>query len=246
MFDQLRVPKASEIVIDKIKEEITGGRLKPGMRLPSERDLAIIMGVSRPVIREALRMLQFMGIVQMKPGTSGALMLDGNIDVLSGSMTLVLDLKILSHKDVIIVRRALEPLAAELAATQRESEHLRTMAEVVDGMRAGRYHGAEFSAANAHFHITVGEASGNLLVATMMKAISRLIFRNTEMHVRTDEVRDMVVQALSGIYQAISDADPQRARTRMEGLLDNAIAIIEGGVPAGATAGVPGANKDKA
>jgi GntR family transcriptional repressor for pyruvate dehydrogenase complex len=228
VFDRLKVPKASDIVIDKIKEEIAEGRLKTGMRLPSERDLASQLGVSRPVVREALRMLQFMGIVQMKPGTSGALVLDGNIDVLSDSLTLVLDLKHLSHKEVYAVRRALEPLAAELAATHRGTEHLRRLAQVVEGMRSGLYQGADFSAANALFHVTVAEASGSLLVYTMMKAISRLIFRNTEVYVQTESVRQLVCQALSVIYQAIADGEPQIARVRMEELLDQAISVIEG------------------
>ncbi len=227
MFDRLRIPKASDIVIDKIKEEIAEGRLKPGMRLPSERDLATTMGVSRPVIREALRMLRFMGIVEMKPGTSGALLLDGDIDVLSDSLTLVLDLKQLGYSEAMVVRRALEPLAAELAAAHRGPEHLQEMAEVLEGLRSGRYHHAEFSAAIAHFHVTVAEASGNLLVSTMMKAISRLIFRNAEMYLRTEDLRQIAIRNWLAVYQAIADADPCLARAKMEQYLDEATSVME-------------------
>lgn len=227
MFDRLRIPKASDIVIDKIKDEIIEGRLKPGMRLPSERDLADRMGVSRPVVREALRMLQFMGVVEMKPGTSGALVLDGNIDMLSDSLTLILDLKHLDHKDVMIARKALEPLAAELAAERRGPEHLQEMDRLLEGMRSGRYQGADFSAANAHFHVTIAEASGNPLLHITMKAFSRLIFRNVEKYPPDKEQREELIQHLSAIYQAVVDGDSRMARTQMEALLDMAIGVIE-------------------
>lgn len=227
MFHRLRIPKASDIVIDKIKEEIAEGRLKPGMRLPSERDLAILMGVSRPVIREALRMLRFMGIVEMKPGTSGALVLDGNVDVLSDSLTLVLDLKRLSRTEVMTVRRALEPLASELAATYRRPEHLQEMAEVLEGMRSARYRGDEFGAAIAHFHVTIAEASGSLLLSIMMKAISRLIFRYAQMYVRAEDLRQVAIRVSSAIYQAIADGDPQLARAKMEQYLEEVISRQE-------------------
>ncbi|MDO8473101.1 MAG: FadR/GntR family transcriptional regulator [Dehalococcoidia bacterium] len=233
MFNRLRIPKASDIVIDKIREEIAEGRLKPGMRLPSERDLAAQMGVSRPVVREALRTLRFMGIVEMKPGTNGALVLDGNVDVLGKSLTLILDLEHLTHKQIMAVRRALEPLAAELAAIQRTPEHLQEMAEIIEGMNSGRYTGAQFSAANAHFHVTVADASGNPLLYTMTKAFSRLIFRNIEDFRTTkdyelpERIRHVVLQGLPAIYQAIANGHPLQARASMEMLLDEALSNIE-------------------
>lgn len=228
MFNRVRIPKASDMVIERIREEIAQGRLKAGMRLPAERELAAQMGVSRPVVREALRTLRFMGVLDMKPGTTGALLLDRNVDVLGKSLTLILDMEQVSHQEIMAVRRALEPLAAELAAAQRKQEHLHEMGELIQGMDSGRYVGASFSAANAHFHVTVAEASGNPLLHTVTKAFSRLVFRNIEAYGHTELIREVVCRSLPPIYQAIRDQDPRRARRSMEALLDEALAILEG------------------
>lgn len=227
MFNRLRVPKASDLVIDVIREEIAEGRLRPGMRLPSERDLSTHLGVSRPVVREALRTLRFVGIIDMKPGATGALILNGNVDILGTSLTMLVDLDHLGNNQIMLVRRALEPLAAEQAAIERQPEHLQEMEEIVDGITSGRYVGTQFSAGNAHFHVTVAAASGNPLLYTIAKSFSRVIYLNLEAHCPPDVAREVACRGLPAIYQAIAEQDPRRARAAMERLLDEASSNME-------------------
>lgn len=79
----------------------------------------------------------------------------------------------------------------------------------------------------AHFHVTVAEASGNLLVSTMMRAISRLIFRNAEMYLRTEDIKQIANRNGLAVYQAIADADPCLARAKMEQYLEEATSVME-------------------
>src|SRR5215217_2050530 len=108
------VPQRYEQVVRRLSADIAAGRLAPGERLPSERDLARALGVGRASVREALAALANQGLVETRPG-SGSFVADDAVTALRGGSDLSHDA---SPSDVLEARALLEPAVARLAASR--------------------------------------------------------------------------------------------------------------------------------
>lgn len=157
--------------IDKIKDMIVSGELSPGDRLPKEADLADRLGLSRNSLREAVKALSLIRVLDVRQG-DGTYVTSLDPDLLLDALTFVVDF----HRDDSVleflrVRRILEPAAASMAALRVTPDELAAMQKVVDSTTAD----AEpevMLAADMEFHRLVGSASGNSVLASLIESLS--------------------------------------------------------------------------
>ena len=165
-----------ERVVEQIEEAILSGSLKPGQHLPSERELVIQFAVSRPTVREALRVLQSRGLIASRPGVrTGPEVLPLSGAALERSFNTLTRVAALSLSDLVQFRIILETSACRLAASLHDQQQLEAMGSAVDRMAAAVHDAGLFNRADLDFHTAVWEASGNLLLQTSGQAVSSAI-----------------------------------------------------------------------
>ena len=170
----VRRQRAYQQVVAQIEEQILHGTLVVGDRLPAERGLAAMLGVSRAAVREAIRTLQAQGVLHAAVGVGP----DGGTTVcampsqaLSRMLRLHVALSNFPMGDVIEARVMLERWSARLAARSGSEHHLARLAGLVEAMDAVDVDRAEFNDLDTEFHVAIAEAGGNRLVGDMTTAI---------------------------------------------------------------------------
>ncbi|MFT4044033.1 MAG: FadR/GntR family transcriptional regulator [Gordonia sp. (in: high G+C Gram-positive bacteria)] len=168
-FTAIKTQRAYEHIVAQVEAAIASGSLRPGEHLPSEREMMEGFGVSRPTIREALRVLESNGLVRSKHGNPfGPEILEPSTELLHRPMAQLVRTKHLSLSEFLPIRIVLEGLACAIAATTRTAEHLDDLERAVIGMREASNDDADlhrFGEADVAFHSTVWDATGNLLIA---------------------------------------------------------------------------------
>jgi DNA-binding FadR family transcriptional regulator len=153
-----------EQVADQIGELIRLGEYLAGQRLPAERDLARRLGVSRPVVREAMIALELAGLVEVRTG-SGAFVLDHRAEptprVNTGH----------SPSDLLTARMLIEGEIAALAAASATHDDIAAMAGFIDQMVADHDAGRPWSAADLGFHLAIASATGNAALAGVVEQL---------------------------------------------------------------------------
>jgi GntR family transcriptional repressor for pyruvate dehydrogenase complex len=172
----LRVPPRGSAVSDIARQllgQLLSGQLAPGARLPSERQLAQAMGVGRSAVREALKALDVLGILDVRTG-DGTYIKQTSSDLLPDAIEWGLMLGQPRTRDLVEARRHIEALTARLATT-RASEAQR--AELVERMRAMRTarSAQEFVEADIAFHLTLADAAGNSVLASVLARVRSLL-----------------------------------------------------------------------
>jgi GntR family transcriptional repressor for pyruvate dehydrogenase complex len=157
--------------IEKIKDMIVSGELGPGDRLPREPDLAQRLGLSRSSLREAVRALSLVRILDVRQG-DGTYVTSLDPSLLLDALTFVVDLhQDRSVLDLLEARRLLEGEAASLAAQRREEDHLDEMRRLLDEMRAcSRVE--DLVENDIAFHRAITAAAGNPVVAKLLDSLS--------------------------------------------------------------------------
>ncbi|MEJ1090069.1 FadR/GntR family transcriptional regulator [Microbacterium istanbulense] len=166
-------PRAWQVVLEHLERDLLDGRLGPGDHLPSERELSADLGVGRSSVREALRVLEVMGLIRTATGSgpqAGAIV----IATPQGGMSALLRLQVAAQgfplADVVQTRLVLEDAVARALATdsRRDTAEAHRMLEAMD---AAGLTAAEFLALDAQLHLSLAEASGNTVIAAMMAGL---------------------------------------------------------------------------
>lgn len=215
--------RAYELVIAQVEEQITSGSLGVGDRLPPERDLAAMLGVSRAAVREAMRALEAFGVVRAGAGVgrdSGTILTSMSSEALTQFLRLHVALAHFPMDDVIEARVMLERWSVSLAARHATDEHLAELLRLVEAMEDPDITREAFNDCDTGFHLAVAEAGGNRLVADMTSAIRASmegpILRSFH---ATPEWPVLVHDLRTGhrdVYDAILARDPDAAATAME------------------------------
>lgn len=227
----MRVPKASDVLAEDIKERILSGGLSEGDVLPPERELVSQTRLSRATVREALRVLEVQGLLQIKTGRSGgAFVRRPGHDAVTNSIELVIRGQQTRLSTLHEAREAIEPDCAALAAVRRTDDDLRELEESNQDVAEAGDDLIAFRTANIRWHTAVAEAGRNELLLGFMRAISKGIYRATEIEQFTDEaIRATTFQAHARVNAAIRDRDPEAARRRMtrhvHGFADAVLAV---------------------
>lgn len=173
-FEQVRPPRAFEEITAQLRQRVIHGRLKPGDRLPAERELAVKLGVSRNSVREALRVLEMAGVLRLQKGAhGGAFIVSPNGQSVAtalqdmfqlGSVTPAQLTEARLHITDTVVRLACGRITVEqLAALERNVERSRAASD------AGDY--PERSRINLEFHKILAQATGNPVFESVMNGL---------------------------------------------------------------------------
>jgi GntR family transcriptional regulator, transcriptional repressor for pyruvate dehydrogenase complex len=219
----LKRAKTYELVVRQIKDEIFAGRLRPGDRLPGERQMSELLQVSRPAVREAIRILEAMEIVRSRPGNaagSGLIVSTEPSRALSDLLGIHVALSSYSLGEVVNVRLALEVQSVRGIADNVASMDVSQVRETLERMKDPDLDRTSFLDLDTEFHVGLARCSSNALLADLMAALREAVRRPMAVAFDDDEVwperAEMIRAEHAGIFEAIcaGDADEAEARVR--------------------------------
>jgi GntR family transcriptional repressor for pyruvate dehydrogenase complex len=223
-FEAIRRNKVYEEVARQL-ERIILKKLHPGDKLPSERELAESLGVSRSSIRDAIRSLELVGLVEPRQG-AGTVVREISTDVLMNPLTNVLRHKMELVSELIDFRKMLEPSLAARAATHASEEELAEMEEVLRRQDA-KFRGGELAIEeDSEFHYGIAMASGNSVVLKLLDVLMDLLRDTRE---RSLQVEGRPQKSLAGhrrILAAIKKRDAEAAKAAMRHHLEDVEEIV--------------------
>ncbi|GAB4384244.1 FCD domain-containing protein [Albidovulum sp.] len=224
-FRKIEPQKLSRSVVHQIEGLILQGILRPGERLPAERDLAERLGVSRPSLRDAIAELHAAGLLTTRAG-AGVFV----ADVLGSAFSPALIRLFASHDEAVFdylsFRRDLEGLAAERAARLGSDPDLEVIGAIFGKMEAahGKRDPSDEARLDAEFHMAIIEASHNIVMLHMMRSMFDLlrtgVFYNRQIMFRQRMTRGALLDQHRAIRDAILARDAAGARQAVERHLD--------------------------
>jgi DNA-binding FadR family transcriptional regulator len=226
----LKVPRASELVAEKLRSLILSGTITEGQNLPPEKELVLQLGVSRATLREALRMLESEGLITTKTGPKGGATVQrpGGAN-LTRSLALLLQLEETPFQMVLEVRRLLQPICAELAVqriTPQEMEELESWVEV---MRQNLENIPAYLEGQLHFHTGIISAAHNDVLRLYTTSVGELISAQTARVGLSLPARKTGLKAAESILEAIKEGNGTLAARRVEAHLRAFEAVLTKG-----------------
>lgn len=210
-----------EEIVRQLKAMIAEGRLKSGDRLPPERDLAEKFLVSRTSVREALRALESVGLIEIRPG-EGTFVREASVEALVAPLALIL----LSQREMIgelfEARRLLEPAIAGLAASRAAADEIVEMERILDEQARAIAAGKTGLAQDAAFHAAIGTAAHNRAITRVVHAVMDLLAQSREEAIGTPGRPTRSHEDHRRILDAIRRRDPDAASSAM---LDHIVAV---------------------
>jgi GntR family transcriptional repressor for pyruvate dehydrogenase complex len=224
-FHAVTSEKLSQAVVRQIEQLILRGILRPGERLPSERELAERLQVSRPSLRDAVSQLQETGLLATKPGAGIYV-----ADVLGSAFAPALIELFARHDEAVFdylsFRRDMEGLAAERAAKQASDTDLAVIAAIFTKMETAhvKKSAEEEAQLDAQFHMAISEASHNVVMLHMMRSMYDLlqggVFYNRQVMFSQRTSRSVLLEQHRAINDGLQNRDPTAARIAVEAHLD--------------------------
>ncbi|WP_371168583.1 FadR/GntR family transcriptional regulator [Aliiroseovarius sp. 2305UL8-7] len=220
-FQKIAAGKLSQSVVDQIELLILRGILRPGERLPSERDLSERMGVSRPSLRDAIADLEESGLLSRRAG-AGIYVSDSLDSSFPPALTNLFSRHDEAVYDYIAFRRDMEGLAAERAAKYASDTDLEVIGELFQKMEnAPEGRGADL---DSNFHMAIIEASHNVLMVHMMRAMYDLlkqgVFYSRQVVIQITNTRLDLLEQHRNINDALQARNPAAARAAVEAHMD--------------------------
>jgi GntR family transcriptional repressor for pyruvate dehydrogenase complex len=222
--------KLSLSIVDQLVEAIRTGGLLPGMALPAERVLAVQLSVSRSSVREAIRVLEHAGVLDVRTG-SGTFVSDAgvsNATMLRARAALIGDQ---SPLDVIVARLALEPVCAELAAANRRDKDLAILRESVAQQAVLVERDEDPTDIDLDFHQSIAAAAQNPVLLLLVERLIPIMRQGTwrELKQRTggrNQTFRLFLRQHESILEAIERSDGAAAGERMR----EHLSVIETGL----------------
>lgn len=213
-FGPIRKTKVYEEVAAQIQRLIAEGRLKPGDKLPPERDLAELFRVSRASVRDAIRGLELMGLVEPRQG-EGTVVCDLSPDAIIRPLATILVQKRTLLAELWDVRMMLEPPIAARAAVRASSEEIAQLEQILDQQERKVQLGDIAIDEDSDFHYTIATAASNSVVLKVVDVLMGLLRESRE---RSLQVEGRLERSLAGhrrILAAIAARDPAAAEAAM-------------------------------
>lgn len=214
-----------ERIVQALIGVIKSRRMRPGERLPSERELCELIGVSRPVLREALKALQVMSIVDIRQG-AGAYLKPLVVEEVVEHLDIVFHLDDTLYRDLYEARRVIEGCIARLAAVRITEAELRVIKENIAQAAGSLDDPEEFYRSDLELHKLILVASGNRVVPAFMQSINKV---QLMMRQRTNlrlKIRKAAIDDHRLIFKALAAHDPDAAGKAMERHIANVEAVF--------------------
>ncbi|MEO6910451.1 MAG: FadR/GntR family transcriptional regulator [Edaphobacter sp.] len=219
----------SEEIAQQIMDLISNGDLKAGQRLPSERELCKNFGAGRSSLREALRCLSIVGVLNARVGEGTSVAVDGG-----KFLGKIVEWRLITEKhdieNLLEVRIALEGIAAAKVATLGRKEDIAKIAELISKMTASVKDAKRFGALDLEFHITLAKASENALLFDLVSMIRGQLVRGLSTVLLLPHALTLSLKEHTAIYQSIRRGDAEGARKAMQAHLAAALKRYESAV----------------
>jgi GntR family transcriptional repressor for pyruvate dehydrogenase complex len=212
MFKSVKRTRVSDEIIDQIKSLISEGILKPGDRLPPERELVKKFGVSRPSLREALNSLAAMRFLEVK--TKRTFVKSVTSERIQDPLSLLIKTDTQKIFDLIEVRKAIEVWSAFHAAQRATEEDIKRLESIIKEMKKGFGEGRSWEKQDADFHLALAQTTHNTIQTHIMFTIYDLL-RESVARVFTDQAKiKKLLHQHYRIFNAIKNHSPDKARER--------------------------------
>jgi GntR family transcriptional regulator, transcriptional repressor for pyruvate dehydrogenase complex len=223
-----RPPKAAMLVAQRIVRDIVRGNLQARDLLPPERVMLETYQTGRGTLREALRLLEFQGVIALKPGPRGGpVVLDPDASHLASTIVLLMQLKQAPFRTIVEVRMALEPMISRLAAERISDESMAELGETIDQMRDHLDDQEQFLEANQRFHDIIAWSSGNPLFGYVVDSVLGIMDGTVLGIDYPAPRRKAILKAHEAIYAALLQRDPAESEVRMREHIEEYVGYAE-------------------
>ncbi len=216
----------SEAIAQQIMDLIANGDLKPGQRLPSERELCKDFGAGRSSLREALRCLSIMGVLNARVGEGTSVALDGE-----KFLGKIVEWRLITEKhdieNLLEVRIAIEGIAAAKAASFAGEQEMARIDALIGRMKEAVGDAKRFAALDLEFHVTLAKASGNALLFDLVSMIRGQLARGLSKVLHVPDALPLSLKEHIAIVEAIRRGNPKAAEKAMQAHLSDALRRYE-------------------
>lgn len=216
LFSPVKTNKKSDEVYNQLFSLISSGKLKPGDKIPSERDLAGEFRISRQSIREALNRAEIMGLIKVRQG-EGSFILSSVKGALKPPLTLIIEQEAERIFEFLEIRKLVEGWCVEKAAEQATGEELQNMREILEKMKQVVSKDKQWEALDLELHLSFAKATHNVIAMHIMEALKvnfKPLFKFTKSMPRSEKM-DVLWQHHYEIFKAIEAGDPQKAKCKV-------------------------------
>lgn len=223
-----KAPSIPQVILEEIQKMIAGGRIRPGDYLPSESELAERFGVGRSSIREAMRVLQLLGIVEVIQG-KGTYVREPGILPLVVDWSRIGQMGIIS--DVMEARQFMEVLLAQLAAERATEEDIHSLRSLLRHSEANLANSESSVETCVDFHLALADAAHNRVLALMYRTIRDLYLETARRTHVSREIAHGRVRDHAELLQAIVSRSPETAASIMKSHIEKAYQIMSTSEP---------------
>jgi DNA-binding FadR family transcriptional regulator len=213
MFDPFPQERVFESVAKRLREAIYSGKVMPGDKLPTERDLSQMFNVSRAAIRSALLNLEQSGLINIKKGAGGgSFVQELDFKPVRNSINDLIQLGKASVSELIEIRRILEPEVTYLAALRATKDDLSKMWFSIEQFEENINEGLALKPSDFDFHVCVAEGSKNNTLTIIMRALRDLIFKAVGSYNVEMASSQEIIEQHKLIFNAIKAKKPNKAK----------------------------------
>ncbi|MDI7261401.1 MAG: FadR/GntR family transcriptional regulator [Thermodesulfobacteriota bacterium] len=213
MYKAVKHTKVSDEIVNQIKRLISDGKLKPGDRLPPERELIKQLGVSRPSLREALNALAAMGFLDVKQAKR-TFVKSMTSERMNDPLSLLLKSDVQKIFNLIEVRKAIETWGAFHAAQRATEEDIEQLEAIIEQMKGAFEKGRSLEKLDADFHLAIAQATHNTVQIHIMSTIYDYL-RESVAKIFTDPKKvEKLYQQHYQIFSAVKNHSPDKAKER--------------------------------
>jgi len=215
---------SSELTRKLVDHLVRDGHLKPGDRLPSERQLADTLGIGRSAVREALKSLAFLGLIEVRQG-AGSYVKEPGSELLPQIIEWGLLLGERKVLDLVEARSLIEVAIAPMAALRRDESDLETIEAHLSTMSNAR-NTAEFVEGDIAFHLALADAAGNSVFSDILSSVQGLLRVWVTRVIEAADSNEPFHQEHFAVFGAVAAQDANAARTAMQLHMDHASAVL--------------------
>ena len=229
-LEQIEIVKPTELIIQQLKRQISSGVLKPGDKLPPERELAERLNVGRGYVREAIKKLEFYGILRTIP-YKGTLVSSLGVKALEGLIGNVLELEKEHFRSLVETRLILETHAARLTAVRATDEQIEKIQQSHDEYRELALKGSPDIESDLLFHLSIAEFCANPVLRSIISLIAPDIvsysLRVTRDREAYKQLSEFVVSEHQAIMEGIRSRDPEKASSAMGRHINRILMLVK-------------------
>jgi GntR family transcriptional regulator, transcriptional repressor for pyruvate dehydrogenase complex len=225
-FKPLKRTDVTQLVVDRLRDLLGQGVLRPGSKLPTETEMSRLLGISRPSLRQAYKALSMLGILRAVPG-DGTYISESTSKILSMPLTFLMLMKRISLDDIFEFRMMLEANLARLAATRAAEAEVQAMRLQLERMAASLEDRKtdEYLASEYEFHNCIAKAAHNSLLLEVISIVGGLLWETRKALVNLVPDRQTDLGEHNTILSAISGRNPEAAADAMRKHLGTAFEL---------------------